>query len=306
MREASTESDIGGLNRAARPIVGPRLYMPGSLAACVYLVGETHIFVSKHNHGAKEVAAKLVSHLKAGSQASVAEYTPRLQTRSRTQSGQNQRSNCESQKRRSFPLDDPRRRRSHDGTLLQLPNAHSLWTKACAHAPLKSKQEWLLVYLSERVFTSTNGNVNQPLVDELHNALEARVGIILLHPVASVTFEYIVDTCPRDLIAAGLLRCIAEVQLRPEPYEAISAAIIGQMLQGKAYPKRWLEASVSGACCAESQETQKKNISSGDGGAARRAARRIWKMTTGKLVTRQPLSMSQEGPKELTCLPQLA
>eukprot|EP00966_Prymnesium_polylepis_P030615 712778-Prymnesium_polylepis.1 len=94
MREASTESDIGGLNRAARPIVGPRLYMPGSLAACVYLVGETHIFVSKHNHGAKEVAAKLVSHLKAGSQASVAEYTPRLQTRSRTQSGQNQRSNC--------------------------------------------------------------------------------------------------------------------------------------------------------------------------------------------------------------------
>jgi len=59
-----------------------------------------------------------------------------------------------------------------------------------------------------------------------------------VHPITSVAFDRIIDTCPRDLVAAGLLRCVA-IQLRPKPYEAVSIGIMAKALNGKAFPMRW-------------------------------------------------------------------
>ena len=65
--------------------------------------------------------------------------------------------------------------------------------------------------------------MNEPLCNELRAALHVRLRVILLHPIENVPFEHYFDTCPRDLITAGLLKNIA-VQLRSAPYEVCHLA----------------------------------------------------------------------------------
>jgi len=126
--------------------------------------------------------------------------------------------------------------------------------------------------------------VNEPLCNELRAALHVRLRVILLHPIENVPFEHYFDTCPRDLITAGLLKNIA-VQLRSAPYEVchlaspsvrhekethhavtcagsarsrvlqvVSAGLLAKQLGGKAYPKRWREMTKSSRLARASRQ----------------------------------------------------
>ena len=97
----------------------------------------------------------------------------------------------------------------------------------------------MFLYLTEDLFSDAKGELNMELfIDELKSALEVCSEIILLHPIASVAFDHIIDTCPRELQVAGLLRCVA-VQLQPGPFEVVSANSLGKMLHGKVHQKAY-------------------------------------------------------------------
>ena len=107
----------------------------------------------------------------------------------------------------------------------------------------------MLLILSRHVFCDAAGQGNELLFEELRAALDIGLRVVLVHPITSVPFDHIIDTCPRDLATGGLLRCIA-IQLRPPPYEVVSAGILANTLQGKAFPRRFREEEKARALAA--------------------------------------------------------
>eukprot|EP00325_Prymnesiales_sp_UTEX-LB-985_P005669 CAMPEP_0174706930 /NCGR_PEP_ID=MMETSP1094-20130205/9601_1 /TAXON_ID=156173 /ORGANISM="Chrysochromulina brevifilum, Strain UTEX LB 985" /LENGTH=220 /DNA_ID=CAMNT_0015905255 /DNA_START=30 /DNA_END=688 /DNA_ORIENTATION=+ len=135
----------------------------------------------------------------------------------------------------------------------------------------------MLLYLSSDVFANSSQEVNDLLCEELRAALKAKIQIVLVHPAGEVAFDHYFDTCPRDLIEAGLLTQIA-VPLRPPPYELVSAAVLARSLNGKAVPRDYrrkprreprpfnntmMGGSSSMKC--NSEKTSQSGISSGKG-----------------------------------------
>ena len=211
--DASPDYPLGGaatkwLRRMSMQSTAPaslQLFMPGSLAATDFLVGPTKVFVSEHNVGAKEVAEKLIGYFKAGSQAQVVEKALRSENGVRPKT---------------------------------LHVTRSATSKRRLNLRLTSSQECMLLYLEADLFQREAGHLTDSLCTQLHEALDTKQQIILLHPIRAVAFDHIIDTCPRELISRGLLRCIA-VQLQPEPLELVSAGMLAKMLGGKPTPKRW-------------------------------------------------------------------
>eukprot|EP00966_Prymnesium_polylepis_P074071 1718892-Prymnesium_polylepis.1 len=226
--------------------------MPGSLGATDFLVGPTRVFVSKHNVGAKEVAEKLIGYFKAGSQARVVEKAPHSENASRSE----RVSSIASERRSSISENNVGAKQVvarlircfkagsqaqlvekelHPETLHMTRSASS---KRRPSLRSTSSQECMLLYLEADLFQREAGHLTGSLCTQLHEALDAQQQIILLHPIRAVAFDHIIDTCPRELISRGLLRCIA-VQLQPEPLELVSAGMLAKMLGGKPTPKRW-------------------------------------------------------------------
>eukprot|EP00966_Prymnesium_polylepis_P285604 6597382-Prymnesium_polylepis.1 len=213
------------------------LYIPGSLSASTFLVGRTHLYVSAHNAGAKDVVGKLVQYFKAGSQATVVEQAPKLVHTPAA-------GVCTSRNLDIPAIGVPDRPSAEEPSARSKLGVHRISQRVLERQrgpETNNAQECLLLHLSEDVFCDANGVVNEQLCDELHGALEAQFRIILLHPIANVAFDHIIDTCPRNLIAAGLLRCIA-IQLQPGPFEVVSAGLLAKMLNGKPHPRRWVDA----------------------------------------------------------------
>ena len=67
-----------------------------------------------------------------------------------------------------------------------------------------------------------------------------RSQVLLVHPIEDCEFNWILDTCPRDLIEAGLFRQLA-VELRPGRHEAVSAGLFAKALGAKAAPRKFRE-----------------------------------------------------------------
>ena len=255
-----------------------QLFMPNSSAATEYLVGPMAIYVSPHNPGAREVLTRLLDFLKAGSQASLVQEQPASLSVALAQQKLQQvdlgragrcgsflhKVACEPSgvKRASSSkisvsdgIDSLRRRRSsalgartfgHDMHAAATLSGYRLLCgkirKAFGSLPfLGLETSCMALYLDRDVFCNENGEVNEPLCEELRAALDSGTNIILLHPIESVPFDHIIDTCPRDLIRAGLLRIVA-IQLRTA-YEAVSAALLAQNMQGKPFPRRERKAS---------------------------------------------------------------
>ena len=218
-----------GLASQAEVAANHHLFMPGSLAASEYQVGKVSIYVSRHNKGALEVAARLISYFKKGSAANTTEAVPaELSTAQQVLSSN------------SFEVKGLIASQGSQKNV-GAPKGRTLTNSVSGRffgGPIRGKV--MLLYLSADVFLDADGNLNEALCSELQIAMDVGFRVILLHPVTSVAFDRIIDTCPRDLLVSGLLRCIA-VQLQPEPFERVSANILAKTMQGKPSRKSWWE-----------------------------------------------------------------
>jgi hypothetical protein len=226
-------SNIGGRRRKA---AWPHGYVPAQLTALEFVFTKPLlIYVSEDNRGAEDLVRKLQQFVREDSKLDVATFPPFRQAsakrlgyyfvrRNRLSSRASNPNSLEiAAKRYSHDSTGAKRRGSNPGALaLMAPSAAG--ERVCA-----------LIYLTPGCFEGEAGLRLLALVREL---LASQESIILVHAVESCDFSQVMESCPDDLITAGLFRDIA-VELRSGRHERVSLALLAKELGARSDPRRW-------------------------------------------------------------------
>ena len=210
------------------------LYLPYATSEQDLAFATPHtVYVSRNNGHAHEILAQiLMEHISAQKVKIVLDLPVQNRHSSFTffRRGSNRRSSFPSGPSRAGSREHSASDSGHGAALPHGPAAMATAIvnagSAAMHQILKTADVHMVVLLFKNVFV---GPESELFLADLRRALSRQIPILLLHEVQSCMFDHLLDTCPRDLLAAGLFNRTA-LQLWPGPHAIVSSTLLCRAL----------------------------------------------------------------------------